>query len=306
MDECMCQACGADEGNLHMQFLVNGLISGAIISLVAVSFSFIYATNRFVHFAHGAVAAGGAYALYTAATVHDVPLFLAIPFAIVAAGVLGLLVYLVVYFPLRKRHASDAILLIASLGVMIFLENLYSALFGANVKAVPAFLSSKSLSIFGARITPVQLMIIVVSILLFLFVLFFTKRTSLGIQMKAVTDNSELASITGIHVARIQLLGFFIGSCIAGVAGVLVAFDQNVTPLMGTNLIIKGFAGSVVGGIFSLPGAMLGSYVLGLVENLGVIFLPSAYKDAVVFVVLLLFLLLRPQGIFGLKKGVRQ
>lgn len=124
--------------------------------------------------------------------------------------------------------------------------------------------------------------------------------------MKAVTDNPDLASITGINVERIHVFGFFMGSCIAGLAGVLIAFDQNVFPLMGTNLIIKGFAGAVVGGIYSLPGALLGSYLLGMTEHLGVIFISSAYREAIVFIVLVLFLLFRPQGILGLDKGVRK
>ena len=124
--------------------------------------------------------------------------------------------------------------------------------------------------------------------------------------MRAVADNLELAKINGINTKKVQYIGFGIGSALAGLAGVLIALEQNVNPTMGTGLMLKGFTGAIIGGITSLPGAVLGSYLLGIIENFGIWYLPSGYKDAIAFVLLLLFLLVRPQGILGIKKGVRQ
>ena len=291
---------------LYAQFIANGILAGAIYALVASGFSLIYATNRFSHFAHGSVVATGAYAFYSFYALLTFPFWLSALLAIVFAGFVGVLCHTLVYKPLSKRGASSGILLIASLGIMIFLENLIQFFYGPNVRAVRSTSVSQGIEFLGAVITPTQMWIVAISILLLIGLWFSVKKTKLGIMMRAVSDHPELAKLTGIHTERIKLLGFFIGSAIAGLAGILVALEQNVTPLMGTVLIIRGFTGAVIGGVSSLPGAVLGSYVLGLVENIGIIWLPSGYKDAIAFVLLLVFLLFRPQGILGIHKGMRE
>ena len=123
--------------------------------------------------------------------------------------------------------------------------------------------------------------------------------------MRAVADNPELASIVGIHSRRISDLSFIIGSGLAGVAGILIGLEQNLEPTMGTMLIIKGFTGAVIGGVTSVPASIIGSYLLGFVENFGIWYLPSGYKDAIAFILLFIFLLAKPTGIFGINKGVK-
>lgn len=289
---------------LWFQFVVNGLIAGAIISLVAGGFSLIYATNRFVHFAHGTVVTMSAYLLYTFFTLVHLNFYLAAILAVVGAGMLGALLYVVVYAPLRKRGASTTVLLMASIGLMILLENVPLVFFGPSVKSLDFLQAQKGISIMGAFITPLQIIILAVSVILLLALWFFVRYSKAGTIIRAVADNPELALISGIPVPRVQLLSFVIASGIAGVAAVLIALEQNVAPLMGTNLIIKSFAAAVIGGAQSLPGAILGSYLVGFAENLGIIWLPSAYKEAITFTLLLLFLLVRPQGILGLKKRI--
>ena len=119
--------------------------------------------------------------------------------------------------------------------------------------------------------------------------------------MRAVADNKEMAEVVGISSERIYSLAFVVGSAIAGVAGILVGLEQNLEPMMGTNLMIKGFTGAIIGGIGSVPGAILGSFLLGFAENFGIWFLPSGYKDAIAFVILFIFLLFKPQGILGIR-----
>ena len=129
------------------------------------------------------------------------------------------------------------------------------------------------------------------------------KKTKIGKAMRAVADNKEMAEVVGISSERIYSLAFVVGSAIAGVAGILVGLEQNLEPMMGTNLMIKGFTGAIIGGIGSVPGAILGSFLLGFAENFGIWFLPSGYKDAIAFIILFIFLLFRPQGILGIKKS---
>ncbi len=291
---------------ITLQLLFNGLIAGSIYALIASGFSLIYSATRFVHFAHGSVAAIGAYILFFSFTVSGMPFWLAVILSIVGTALFGVLFFGILYRPLMKRGSSNAILLIAGLGLMIFVDNMLLLMFGADVKTIGAIEVQKGVEIFGAIVTPLQIGIFCTSVVLLILLQLFVKKTTFGKKMLAVADNPYLADISGINATRIQYAGFAIGSAMAGVAGILIGLEQNVEPLMGTPLIIKGFTGAIIGGVTSIPGSVLGSYLLGLVENFGIWFLPSGYKDAIAFMLLLLFLLFRPQGILGINKGVRQ
>ncbi|MBT3419496.1 MAG: branched-chain amino acid ABC transporter permease [Candidatus Magasanikbacteria bacterium] len=288
------------------QLLVNGIIAGSIYSLIASGFSLIYSANRFVHFAHGTVAAAGAYMLYTLFTLWGVPFYIAAISTIIGTALLGIFIFGGIYRTLQKRKSSVIILMIASLGILILLENTLLLTFGGDVKTIGFLEVVKGTEIFGAIITPLQQVIVGGSVISFAALWIFVKYTKQGKIMRAVADNLELAKINGINTKKVQYIGFGIGSALAGLAGVLIALEQNVNPTMGTGLMLKGFTGAIIGGITSLPGAVLGSYLLGIIENFGIWYLPSGYKDAIAFVLLLLFLLVRPQGILGIKKGVRQ
>lgn len=291
---------------ITLQLLFNGLIAGSIYALVASGFSIIYATNRFAHLAHGSVIAVGAYILYTFFSLWGLNFYLASFLTIILMGVFGALMYILLYQRLKKRNASAAILLIASLALLIFLENLMQLIFGADVKTLNFLTITKGIEIGGAIITPLQIVIVVTSGVLLLFTWMFVRYSQLGKMMLAVSDNSELAKISGVNIERIRMYAFMLGSMIAGIAAILIALEQNIEPVMGMSLIIKGFTGAIIGGVTSIPGAILGSYLLGLVENFGIWFLPSGYKDAIAFTVLFIFLLFRPTGILGVNKGARE
>ena len=128
------------------------------------------------------------------------------------------------------------------------------------------------------------------------------KKTRIGKAMRAVADNKDMAEVIGISSEKIYSVVFMVGSAVAGIAAILVGLEQNLEPTMGTNLMIKGFTAAIIGGIGSVPGAILGSYLLGFAENFGIWFLPSGYKDAIAFIILFIFLLFRHQGILGIKK----
>jgi len=207
-----------------------------------------------------------------------------------------------VYREFRERKASSSILLIASFGLLILIESLVLMSFGADVKTINYIRVSKGLEIFGAIITPLQIVIVASSIVVSIGLFLFMKKTKLGKAMRAVSNNKDVAEIVGISSEKIYSWSFIIGSLIAGIAGVLIGLEQNLEPTMGTNLIIKGFTAAIIGGIGNVYGAILGALLLGLAENFGIWYLPSGYKDAIAFAILFVFLLFRPKGLFGAKK----
>jgi branched-chain amino acid transport system permease protein len=284
------------------QIFINGLIAGAIYALVASGFSLIYSTCKFVHFAHGAVISLTAYFLFFLFSILGLNFWLSIIFTLIFSVLVGWLMNKIVYEKFRKRKASSTILLIASFALLILLESLILMLFGADIKTIGYIKISKGLEFLGAIITPLQIIIIGASIFLLIFLWFFMKKTKIGKAMRAVSDNKDVAEIVGISSEKIYSWVFAIGSLIAGVSGILVGLEQNLEPMMGSNLMIKGFTAAIIGGIDSVPGAILGSFLLGFAENFGIWFLPSGYKDAIAFIILFIFLLFRPQGILGIRK----
>jgi branched-chain amino acid transport system permease protein len=284
------------------QLLINGLIAGAIYALVASGFSLIYSINKFVHFAHGATIAFSAYILYFLFSVMGLNFGFSVMLSIIFAAVLGLLMNLIVYKTLRKRKTSNTILLIASFALLILFESLILIFFGADVKTIGYINVQRGVDFIGAIITPLQIFIIISSLILLGLLYLFMKKTKLGKAMRAVSNNKNVAEIVGISSEKIYNWSFIIGSAIAGIAGILIGLEQNLEPTMGTNLMIKGFTAAIIGGIGSIEGAILGAFLLGLVENFGIWYLPSGYKDAIAFILLFLFLLFRPKGILGIKK----
>lgn len=282
------------------QLTINSLIAGAIYALVACGFSLIYSTNKFVHFAHGAVMGLSAYMLYLFFDNWGINFYVACVLTIIFSIILGIVMYRI-YDILVKRKASNSIILIASVSFLIIIENIILILFGADVKTLAFIKVKEGLLLFGGRITELQIVIIVVSLILFV-ALYLFRKTKIGVAMRAVADNRDLAEISGINSKKIFYWSFGIGSALAGIAAIFVSLEQNIEPMMSTYLMIKAFTASIIGGIGSVPGAILGAFILGFVENFGIWYLPSGYKDAIAFGLLFLFLLFRPQGILG-KKG---
>jgi len=194
---------------IFFQLLINGLIAGSIYALIASGFSFIYTTNKFVHFAHGSFVTIGAYLFYWSLTTLGLSLYLTIPLVIFCTGIFGFLIHLLIYLPLKKRNSSGVILLIASLGIMIFFDNLTQLLFGADVKILNVFESQIGLKFFGAYITPLQIIIIATVFCIFIAFWLFRKFSRLGRLMQAVSDNPELAKTSGINSINIQHWSYF-------------------------------------------------------------------------------------------------
>ena len=190
--------------------------------------------------------------------------------------------------------------MLASFGVFLFITGFILLIFGAEVKTfgLPII---KGYEIFGAIITKTQIILIVTSLVLFLFLQLFMKTTRLGKAMRALADDRQVASALGIKVEKTIAVTFIISALLAGIAGILVALEQNLEHAMGFSVVLKGLTASIVGGIGNVPAALVGGFLIGIIENIGIWFLPSGYKDAIAFVILILFLLFRPRGLFGTK-----
>lgn len=283
------------------QLILNGIIAGSIYALIALSFTIIYRTVKFFHFAHGVVYTAGAYCAYALITLlgfHIVPAFL-ISMAFTCA--LGMAVDKSTYLPLRKKKSPPLVLLIASFGIFIFIQNLIALIFGNQILTIRTGPIKEGYAIFGAVITQNQIIILIVSVVLMFLLWYFIIRTKLGKAMRAVSDDSTATSVVGINPNKTILSAFAFGSALAGAAGILISLETNIEPTMGFMAILKGIIASILGGIGNIPGAMLGGFFLGIVENLGIWHIPAGWKDSIAFLVLIIFLLFRPGGIFNVK-----
>lgn len=283
------------------QLIINGLIAGSIYALAASGFALVYYVLKFQYFSHGAIMSIAAYLFFAFLNLMGLNYILSAVLTIIVSIFATLLTNWIVYKPLRKRKATPTILMIASIALLIFSSSLILAIFGASTKSI---LLGKKTLVFDVgffTITSIQLAIIISAIILFLILWFIFKKTRAGKAMRALSDNKDTAQVVGINPEKIYNYTFVISAVFGAVGGILLGLEQNLYPRMGILIIIKGFISSVVGGLGSVPGAVVGGLFIGLVENLGIWFLPSGYKDVISFSILLLFLLFRPQGILGVK-----
>lgn len=281
------------------QLTVNGIIMGSIYALIALGFSLIFKTVRFFNFAHGVVYTAGAYCAYTLLIPLGLSPLLSFFLASILASALGMTIDRLVYFPLRKNNAPPLVFLIASFGIFIFIQNLLQLIYGAQILTLRTGPIREGYHILSAVVTPIQLLIIAASLTTFALLWLLTTRTKIGKAIIAVADDPYGASICGINPERVILHAFGLGSALAGMAGVLISLETNIEPTMGMNAILKGIVASIIGGVGSIPGALVGGLFLGVVENLGIWQIQAGWKDTIAFGVLILFLLLRPQGILG-------
>lgn len=282
-----------------IQLIINAGISFSIYLLIANSFIIIYQSSKFFHFAHAVLIIIGAYFSYLFSQQFALSLWLAIPIAITLATVIGLFCELFIYKPLRRRKGTPLVMLIASLGLYIILQNIISLIWGDDTKSIRTWEVKVGNEIFGAYITDIQITIIVVSIVLFIATLLFLKYTKIGKNMRAVSSNEELSNIFGINSNRIILLSFGIGSALAAVAGILVAFDTDMTPTMGFNLLLFGVVAMIIGGVGSVRGLIGGALLLATAQHLGAYYIDSKWMDAIAYIILILFLIWKPFGFSG-------
>ncbi|MHC1747364.1 MAG: branched-chain amino acid ABC transporter permease [Cellulosilyticaceae bacterium] len=297
-----------DHFTLFIQQLINGLHIGSIYALIALGYTMVYGIVKLINFAHGDIMMVGAYLAFFMMSVLKLPLFLAVVLSMIFCAVLGMGIEKVAYKPLRNSPRMWA--LITAIGVSFFLETLFVIIFKPDPIPFPAptFVPKQ---IGGIQIS--TLMIITVGITVFMMVVLeiFIKKTRLGKAMRAASEDAHAASLMGISVNKTISVAFAIGSALGAVGGILfaVAYPQ-ISPYMGVMPGLKAFIAAVLGGIGVIPGAMLGGFILGIIESLTKGFLSafwpnaSLWADAVLFVILIVVLLVKPSGILG--KNVRE
>lgn len=282
--------------------LFNGLQLGSIYALVALGYTMVYGIAKLINFAHGDIIMVGGYTVFLAIQLPlfkaGLPLWLAIIPAILVCTILGVVIERVAYKPLR--NSSRISLLITTIGVSLFLQNFFVKIFTSSAKPIPAIFPQFSINFGGVHLSFDTIITIVTTIVLTYVLSLFVNKTKHGKAMLAVSEDYGAAELVGINVNQVMTLTFAIGSALAGVASVLyVASYPQIQPFMGSMLGIKAFTAAVLGGIGSIPGAVVGGLILGIIEVLTRAYLSSAYADAIVFVVLIVVLLVQPNGLFG-------
>lgn len=281
------------------QLSVNAISAASVYVLVGVGFALVFRVAKFFHFAHGAVFVVGAYSAFLFARWLSMPFPIAVLAGVLMSTACGLSIEHIVYRPLRKRGSGPLVLLLASLGMYILLQNLISCVFGDGTKSLRDGEVEAGIGILGARITPTQIVMAGVSASLVIAVATLLKKAKLGRAMRAVAHDRELAVLSGIDTNRIFSWTFALGSALAGIAGILVALDTDMTPTMGMNALMMGVVAVIIGGVSSIPGVVLGALLLGTAQHFGAWGIGSQWQDAIAFFILLAFLLVRPQGILG-------
>jgi len=285
---------------LFVQQLVNGLTLGSIYCLVALGLTLIYGIMEVPNFAHGHLYMIGAYVTFFAMTLYGLNYWLSGLIAGIVLAVLGVLMERIVFHPLRNAPSSNKF--IAAVGAMMFLEALARVLWGSDFRSIPA-IYDKVLMIGGLRITEQRIIVIVSAVILMVALNLFLKKTIIGSSIEAMAQNRIGASLVGINVNNVAMLTFAIASVLAAGAAVLAGPIFLVFPSMGALIIMKAFVIIVIGGMGSIPGAVLGGYVLGMTEAMGASYISTDYKDVIAFLVLIVILAIKPTGLFA--KGVR-
>lgn len=286
-----------------LQQLVNGLILGSVYALLALGYTMVYGIIKLINFAHGDIYMIGAFMGYYLINILKFNFFLSLILAMIGTAILGVLIEFLAYRPLRNSTRIAA--LITAIGVSFLLE--YGMIFfvGANTRSFPQVIKTVRFNLGPISISNIQLLILGISIFLMVALQFIVQKTKMGKAMRAVSVDSDAAQLMGINVNRTISFTFALGSALAGAAGVLIALYYNsLEPLMGMTPGIKSFVAAVLGGIGIIPGAALGGFVIGLLETFGTALGLSDFRDAIVYAILIVILLIRPAGILG--KNVKE
>jgi branched-chain amino acid transport system permease protein len=279
--------------------VINGLTQGSLYALVAIGFVIIFGTMNLVTFAHGEVYMVGAFVGYFALALYHLPWPIALAAGMSAGWMLGAAIEKVAFRPLRGAGHMPPLLI--TIGLSIILKDLAVILFGAENRPMPS-LYEQTIDVAGVPVSVLQLVILALALLLIVALRLLLRGTSIGRAMRATAQDHEAAYAMGVNVNRVFNVAFALASALGAAAGVMVGLYYNtVYATMGATAGLKGFAACILGGLTSLPGAVLGGLIIGVVENLTVQFIASGYRDVVAFLLMVLVLVLRPQGLLGRK-----
>lgn len=283
-----------------IQQLINGLALGSVYALLALGYTMVYGIIQLINFAHGEIYMIGAFSGYYVSSVLKLPLIPTLLAAMAASALLGILIEKIAYKPLRKSPRIT--LLITAIGVSLLLQNIMSKFVGTAPKHFPELISLKSITLGSLHLDWKTILMFAVSALLVILLQFIVYKTKVGKAMRAASFDIEAASLMGINVDNTISITFAIGSALAGIAGVLVAISYpSITPYIGVMPGLKAFVAAVLGGIGSIPGALIGGLSIGLLETLSKAYISTTFSDAIVFGILIIILIIKPAGLLGKK-----
>ncbi|WP_274969301.1 branched-chain amino acid ABC transporter permease [Lachnoanaerobaculum orale] len=284
--------------------LINGLRTGSIYALIAIGYTMVYGIAKMINFAHGDIIMVGAYALYFSISVLGLPVPVALVITVIVCAVLGVVIEKVAYKPLRS--APPLAVLITAIGMSFFLQSASLLIFGSTPIPFQSVIQNVNISVGPVVISSITVVTLIVTAIAMILLTLFVNKTKMGSAMRAVSEDKGAAELMGINVNSTISLTFAIGSALAAVAGVLyICQYQSMKPTLGALPGIKAFVAAVLGGIGSIPGAMLGGILLGLIESVSKAYISTELADAIVFGVLIVVLLFRPSGLLGKKKIVK-
>lgn len=284
-----------------IQQLINGLMLGSVYALLALGYTMVYGIIKLINFAHGDVYMLGAYFGYFFIKVLHLNFFIALILAMAVSAIIGVVIEYVAYRPLR--HSPRIAVLISALGISFLLENGMTYLYGSDQRSFPQAIKTVQYHFYGIQVSNIQLIIAVTSIVLMLLLTYIVKNTKMGRAMRAVSADPDAASLMGININHTISFTFAIGSALAAAGGVLIGLYYNsIDPLMGMTPGLKAFVAAVLGGIGIIPGAAVGGWLIGVLETMVQATAFSDYKDAIVYAMLIVILLIKPTGILGKNK----
>jgi branched-chain amino acid transport system permease protein len=286
-----------------LQQLFNGIHVGSIYALIALGYTMVYGIVKLINFAHGDILMIGSYFALIAISMLGLPFWMVIIISMLVCAMIGIMIDQIAYKPLRDAPRISA--LITSLGMSLFLENLFAAIYKPQSRKFPSLIKGR-LEIGDLHIKNITIVTIIIAIICMILLEFIVSKTKTGKAMRAVSEDKPAARLMGINVNRIIAITFAIGTALGAIGGILYSsgIALQINPLMGVTPGLKAFIAAVLGGIGIIPGAMLGGFAIGLVESLTKAYISSAWSDGVVYGILIIVLLFKPSGILG--KNVKE
>ena len=280
------------------QQIIIGISIGSVYALIASGYALVYSLLDFSNWAHGEVCMLGAYCCFMATTIEKIPFAVSVVLGVGGAALISLFNERLAYRNIRRHGSPNMFLMIAAMGLSTTYQNLANVIWGSKFKQLPKLFKTTSLNLGGVFIGTSDLLCLSIAIVVLVILLLIISKTRFGLHVRAVACNGRTASLLGIKIDRVIALVFLLAGALAGLAGVMYGMKYNVYPTMG-NVGIKAFIASVIGGLGSVPGAIIGAMLLGLIETVVSGYISSGLRDLISFSLLIAILLIRPSGLFG-------
>jgi len=281
-----------------VQQLINGISKGAVYALIAVGFALIFSVLKFSNFAHGGMISISAFIGYYFAKTLGLGLVFSLVAAAIGGGIIGIILDTIGFYNLRKRKSPRIFYFVSSITCGILFMNILTILFGTTYYSMPPFFENPVIKLGALRVVTLDAVILGTCVALLVVLMIIIQKTKLGLAIRTVAIDDTTATLMGINANTIVRVTFFLAGSLAGVAGVFLASNYTIDPFLG-NMVVKGFIASVIGGLGSLPGAIIGAFLLSLVEVALTVITGDVIAPAIIFVLTLTFLLIRPKGIAG-------